>query len=127
MDYQKVLEKGTIELIEWLNNEFSVDMPDEIMTPDDMDEAAKLLMQLSGYYSYLCSLFSYAKIYTRALKRGDDKEKYEDMVDRRDAIEKMLDAVKQQYAGVSRAVAIRIENNQELRMNSGGYIRDPNV
>ena len=51
------------------------------------------------------------------------KSDYEDMIDRRDTIEGVTNAVKQQYAAVSRAVTIHIENNQELRMNTQGYIK----
>lgn len=127
MDYAQILAKNPRDLMEWLLEEFTVEIPHEIITTDDMDEAASLMMQLSSYFSYLCTLSSYAKIATREVKREGDKIAYEDMVDRKEIIQNMLDAVKQQYSAVSRAVTVRIENNNELRMNSGGYIRDTSV
>ena len=39
------------------------------------------------------------------------------MVDKKDAVENKASAIKQAYAGISRAVAIRMENNAELRYN----------
>ena len=122
MDYNHILRMEPMELIDWLTNEFSVDMPQEIITVEDMENASKLLLKLSGSYAYLSVLLAHAKIATRALKKID-KTKYEVMMDRRDAISSMAEAVKQEYAGVSRGVAIKIENNRELQMNSNGFIK----
>ena len=41
---------------------------------------------------------------------------YEDMVDKKDIIENKSKAIKQAYSGISRAVSVKIENNQELKM-----------
>lgn len=125
MDYNRVLSMKSEDMIDWLLKEFDLEIPGEIITPDDMDEAAKLLMQASSYYSYLCALLSYAKVYVRDLKRQGPSKKldYEDMVDRKEILQNFADSVKQQYSAISRAVTIRIENNQELRMNANGYIQ----
>ena len=123
MDYEKILAKEPRELLKWLLSEFNVEQPKEILTVQDMELAAGLMLKLSGFYSYLCALLSYAKIATRDAKRGGDKRYHEDMVDKKDIIQNMTDSVKQQYASISRAVTIHQENNMELRMNSGGFIR----
>lgn len=122
MDYLSVLNMDPYEMIHWITEEFSIDIPPEITTIEDMDEAARLLLKISGMYSYLCTLLSYAKIETRNKKRSGDKIAYEDMVDRKEIIQNMVDVVKQQYAAVSRSVTIRMENNRELQMVAGGYI-----
>lgn len=111
------------ELLKWLIDEFSVEQPGEIISIQDMELAATLLLKLSSYYSYLCALLSYAKVATREAKRKGDRTYHEDMVDKKDIIQNMTDSVKQQYASISRAVTIHQENNMELRMNSGGYIK----
>lgn len=113
------------EMIDWLLKEFALDVPGEIITPDDMDEAATLLLKGSSYYSYLCALLSYAKVRVRSLKREgpSKKSEYEDMVDRKEVLQNFADAIKQEYAAISRAVTIRMENNLELRMNTNGYIK----
>ena len=122
MDYISILNMEPEKLLDWLNNEFTVQIPEEILSIEDMNEAARILLQLSNSYSYLCTLSSYAKIAARQAKRYGEKMDYEDAVDRKKIIQNMTDCIKQQYAAVSRSVTIRIENNQELRMTSGGYI-----
>ena len=122
MDYAKVLSMNAEDLLYWLVNNFSADVPDVIISVSDMENASKLLLRLSGNYSYLQALLSYAKIETRKAKRGGDKVAYEDMVDKREVIQNMTDAVKQQYSAISRAVTIHIENNAELGMNTSGRI-----
>ncbi len=117
-DYNSILAMPPKELLDWAAKEFLVEIPGEIVTAEDMDEAARLLLQLSNSYSYLCALLSYAKISAREAKRYGEKSDYEDMVDRRDVIQNVTDCVKQLYAAVSRSVTIRIENNQELRMTA---------
>ncbi len=122
MDNNVILKMDPTEMLEYLTDEFLIQLPTEITTADEMNEAAKLLLYLSNCYSYLCTLSSYAKIATREAKRSGDKQSYEDMVDRKDCIQNLADIVKQQYAAVSRGVTIRIENNNELKMTSNGYI-----
>lgn len=124
MTYGQVLSMQPAALAEWLAAEFLEELPVEIIKIEDMEAAAKLLLKLSSSYSYLCALSSKAKIASREMKRSGDKEAYEDMVDRREAIAAITDAVKQQYSAVSRSVTIKIENDRELQMNTNGYITD---
>lgn len=123
MNAQSLLTLPPKELSIRLDEEFDVTLPDAIISIEDMEAASKLLIKLSGSYSFLTSLLSFAKIAVRETKRSGDKVAWEDMVDRKDAIENKTNAVKQNYSAVSRAVTIHIENNAELRMNTGGYIR----
>ena len=122
MDYVQVMAMLPEILLDWLTDSFLEEIPSEMTTAEDMDNAAKLMLKLSSSYSYLCALLSYAKFETRNVKRCGDKEDYEDMVDKKEAIQNILDAVKQQYNAISRVVTIRIENNRELQMNTNGYI-----
>lgn len=123
MNAQAFLTLPPKELSIRLDEEFDVTLPDAIISIEDMEAASKLLIKLSGSYSFLTSLLSFAKIAVRETKRSGDKVAWEDMVDRKDAIENKTNAIKQNYSAVSRAVTIHIENNAELRMNTGGYIR----
>lgn len=123
MTYSDILNMSPTQLFEWITKEFIIQIPAQIHSIEDMDYAATTLLKLSSHYSYLNSLLSYAKIRTRECKRSGDRIEYEDMVDKKEIIQNMTDSVKQQYAAVSRSVTIRIENNQELRMNANGYIK----
>lgn len=122
VNYNTILNLDALELSNWLDSEFGVQTPTEIISVEDMNEASKLLLKLSSYYSYLCSLLARAEIATRNAKRNSSKNEYEDMVDRKKAISLAVDRVKQQYSAISRAVTIHIENNQELRFGSSGKI-----
>lgn len=115
-NYQDIFSMSPVDLVSWLHNEFSVSLPDRIETTEDMETASKVLLLLSGYFSYLSELLSYAKIAVRQAKRSSPKEQWEDMVDRQVVIERKLDSVKQQYSAVSRAVTIKAEKDKELNM-----------
>lgn len=123
MDYNTILKLEPKKLLEWMIENFSVQLPSEIITVEDMNRAGELLLKLSANYSYICTLLSASKIAKREAKRNASTEEYQDMVDRSEIIQNMTDIVKQQYAAVSRAVTIHIDNNTELRMNSTGGIR----
>lgn len=117
--FNSVLSKDPTELLYWLIETFNTDIPTTIASSDDMKAASETLLNLSGTYSYLMALLSYAKIQTRETKRNKSKELYEDMVDRKEVIQNFTDVVKQNYSAVSRAVTIYIENNNELKMARG--------
>lgn len=105
------------KFLSWLDKNFYIKLPTyAVNDAEDMTNAAQLMTILTNRYSYLCSFLSYAKIATREAKRNGGKAAYEDMVDKRDSIETMVSAVKQEYAAVSRAVTIHVENNAELKM-----------
>ena len=119
MDYKKILNLEPTELIEWLMKEFYIEIPNQVISFEDMETASTVLIKLSTYYSYLCTLLSYAKINARITKREGSKTEYEDAVDKKEIIQNMTDSIKQQYAALSRTVTIKIENNQELRIGAG--------
>lgn len=116
MDFQTLLEKDSMSLFSWLIENFKVELPAQICSSKDMEQAGELLLKLSSYYAYLLSLSSYAKIKVREAKRSGDKTTHEDMIDKKDTIQSMTDIIKQQYVALSRAVTIHIENNAELKM-----------
>ncbi len=119
MDFPTITSMEPIDLLKWLMDEFSAEIPEIIVTPEDLNQAEKTLLKLSSFHSYLMSLLSYTKIRTRQAKRNDSKEMYEDMVDRKDIIQNITDGIKHNYAAVSRAVTIYIQNNEELKMGRG--------
>lgn len=119
LSYEDVLNMNPMELVDWLLTEFGEELPEKIETVDEMEMAGRLMLRLSGNYSYLTALSAYARIAVREAKRNKSKKEYEDMVDRKEIINSITDAVKQQYAAISRSVTIHTENNKELQMNGG--------
>lgn len=119
-DYKSILSKTPAELLSWFLDEFTVEIPEIITSQEDMNDAQKVMLKLSGFYSYLMVLQSYAKIITRELKRDKTKKtEAEDMVDKKEIIQHFTDAIKHNYSAVSRAVTIYIQNTEELRMTRG--------
>ncbi len=125
MDYANVLGSEPYDFFGWLVKEFSTEIPKEIVTIEEMNEAQALLLELASKFSYLSELASYAKIATRELKRVLDSDKtpenrraYEDMVDKKEAVQNFAEIMKSKYAAVSRAVTIKTEINKELGMSA---------
>ena len=77
VDYTKILNLEPMEPIRWLSENFPVAMPVQIVNCEDMEKSSSLLLRLSSYYSYLCTLLSYAKVMTKDAKRNKEKEEYE--------------------------------------------------
>lgn len=117
--YEDIFAMNPQDLVTWLHEEFYVELPSKIENTDDMANASELMLQLTGQYSYLAELLSYAKIAVRKAKRALPKEEWEDMVDRKEAIERRLDIAKQEYTAVSRAITVKTEANKELMMGGG--------
>ena len=116
MDYENLLRKTPRELLSWLTDNFQFETMQTVNSVEDMQTAGELLLHLANAYSYLCCMLSFAKILTREYKRTGTKTEYEDMVDKKEIVSNMVDSIKQQYQAISRAVTIKIENNNELRM-----------
>lgn len=124
-NFEEILNMDPRSMLEWILQEFSGEVPEEdipkmILTAEDMKSAGTVMLKLTGFYSYLTTLHSYAKIRTREAKRDKtNKEAAEDMVDKKEIIHSFAESVKQSYSAISRAVTIYIENSNELKMGRG--------
>lgn len=116
-DYETILNMNPLELIRWLHDEFNVELPTRLISTEDMETASELLLRFSAQYAYLAELLSYAKVAVRVAKREYPKEEWENMVDRKEAIERRLDIAKQQYAAVSRAITVKADVDREMSMS----------
>ena len=116
-DYETILNMNPLELIRYLHEEFNVELPTRLISTEDMEQASELLLRFAAQYAYLAELLSYAKVAVRVAKREYPKEEWENMVDRKEAIERRLDIVKQQYAAISRAVTVKTDVNREMSMS----------
>ncbi|AOZ97911.1 hypothetical protein [Butyrivibrio hungatei] len=122
MTYTELFSLEPLAFLTWLDKTFPTKVPDCIDTVSDMTKAAGQLLMFTNEYAYISELSSLARILTRKAKREGRKTDYEDMVDKRDAIENKMSAIKQCYQGVSRSITVRSENNEELRMLSSRYV-----
>ena len=117
--YQEVLIMDPDELENWLV-EFVIDIPTSIETVEDMQLASILLSRLASSYAYLNSLAVYAKnAVRREKKKGkDNKDVYEALIDRQNAIDTTCDSVKMLYSCLSRLVTIKQEINKEIKISN---------
>ncbi len=138
---QELLKMNPTELIDWLNQEFELEVPSKLETIEELKNASKLLSKTTNTYSYLMNVSSYAKISVREKKRESDKLskeskankdatladelakkaaeaklEYENMVDRKEAIDNAADIANKQYNAISRMIAVKREINTELQM-----------
>ena len=126
--YEDIFTMDNYRFLKWLKVTFPIKLLPTIKTMDDMERAGELMIELSSQYSYISEISSYAKVYCRSLKRLADKENpetiadYEDMVDKKEAVEAKMKAIHQAYCGVSRAITVKMENNNELRMTGNRYV-----
>ncbi len=122
--YKDIFQMNNYDFLKWIKETFTISVPSAVTTAAEMEIAAEQMLRLSAEYEYITEMASYAKVYCRELKRladNDDTydEVYEDMVDKKDIIENKSKAIKQAYSGISRAVSVKIENNQELKLTGG--------
>ncbi len=117
--HQEVLVMDPDELEDWLS-EYVIDIPTTIETVEDMQLASRLLSNLASSYVYLNSLGVYAKnAVRREKKKGkDNKEVYDALIDRQNAIDVTTDSVKMLYNCLSRLVTIKQEINREINMSN---------
>ena len=101
-----------------LISRYSVTIPEQISSTDDLKEAGILLGRLANIKTFLYSLLSYLKVAARQekAKGRDARDEAERLAMNRDAVELMLDAVKGQYDAVSRMLTAHKMELDELRM-----------
>lgn len=115
-----VEEMDPEEVRPWLSREFPCLLEElrAVNTIEDMTWASEKLIEFANVYAYLEALLSHLKIKVRVARREKTKTEQEDMIDRQETVKNMLEATKQKYAAISRAVTIKIENNKEINMSS---------
>lgn len=117
MGCDDILKMGSEEFFSWAMAHFRLESIPVIETSDDMKNAAKLISVATGNYSYLTALLAYLKIKVRQEKRNKNKEVYEDLIDKREVIQEIVDATKMQYNAISRMITIKLDVDKELKMN----------
>lgn len=120
MDYNTLLNMTPIDLAVWLEKEYASTLPSNIDSMEEMKKVNTQLSRLANSYSFVMQLLTYTKIQVRQEKRKgkENKENYEDMIDRRDTLQNTADILKMQYQTLSRMITVKKEINDELRMSS---------
>lgn len=115
-----LLTMSASEIISSISERVLSDIPEGInmADPEQVKKAEEALGRLPNDYAYVMELLSYSRHYVRHLKRGgsDSKKDYEDMMDKRDALESIGNAIKLQWQGVSRMLTmkLKIDDSDEM-------------
>ena len=119
--YTEILSMEPLELQNWITKEFELtkEIPTDISSVEDMQNASHMIGTFTNRLSYLTALGVYAKMCVRQEKRKgkENKSNADDMIDRKYAIDKAAEIVKQQYNTVSRMITVKQEINKELYMS----------
>lgn len=117
MRFNQFLEIDVYEMIECINHDYYVTLPESILTIEDMQEAGAMLSKLINGYTFLSNLAEYAKILVREKKGKISKEEHQSLMGKRDVIVQAAETVKMQYSALSRMITVKQEINRELQMS----------
>lgn len=90
------------------------DIPEGVNDGNDLQQLEYYLGRLGNDYAYIVELLSYSRNYVRRLKRMDEKVRYEDMMDIRDALADIASAIKLKYQAVSRQLTTYEQRMDEV-------------
>ncbi len=117
--HQEIISMPPRDLLNWLEKTFTVELPDDIVTTDDLIATKKLLLRLTRLYDYIMDLLNYAELEVREKKRNGEKCEYEDMIDKRKFIDNKASAIKHDREGLSRAITVYTKYIDELKCTGG--------
>lgn len=118
MTFYEITEISTSELFDYLIHNFSSAIPSEVNSVEDAEEVSKLLSKTANSYMYLSEVYAYLKFSIRNAKREEkrNKAKIDDLIDKKEIVDRFISALKLQYQAASRMITIRENNLKELDM-----------
>lgn len=115
--YDRIKAADISELSVALVMEYMRQVPTSIDSPEDLNNIAVLLGELTNLRTYLTGIHTRLRAEARMIKRDKTrKEEAEDMAIRRDIVEAAIDSVKAQYDACSRMLTAHKMQTDELRM-----------
>lgn len=119
MNCSDYLELPPNELLKVLSDTFIIDIPEDFESIEVLRGVSTMMSEAVNQYSFLVQLYCFAKLKTRQAKRlgASAKTEYEDLVDRKEIIKNVLDAVLLRYKVLSRMLTAKQEINNELNMS----------
>lgn len=129
--YAEILSLDTIGLANFLVDRFALAIPDKIETADELNVAGNMLGKITNDWVFIESLAIFVRAMSSQAKRNipdktalDYKEKkdaFDEVNEKKIAIQSISDIIKQRYNAVSRMVTVKMESNNELRMTGTVY------
>lgn len=122
LNCKDLLNMETFDLLEHLYQKYVFDLPEVLLSVDDLQKAISLSSILASNYSYLATVGEYAKIIVRESKGKITKEQLNELIGKRDIIVQSAENCKMQYNALSRMITIKQEINRELGMSGSKCI-----
>lgn len=115
MNIQQIMICDIEDLAQWSLREYFTPIPEDVSieTIEGIQKISQMMVYYTNQYSFLASVLSYLKFYTRKSKQEKDG-KSDELIDKKEIIQKALDTVKQKQSALSRMITIRQEINKEL-------------
>lgn len=110
---KSILELDPFDLADYLVETYYIEFPHEINNSDDLKAAGNALNKFGVTLQFFHELSAYAKRYVRIAKRELPKTAYEDMIDRREIISEITDALEEVKNGLSRNITAYINGLNE--------------
>ena len=119
INQNEILKCSVEELAKWAVPSFFTPISVDVDTVDGMRDVGRCMQELSNQYAFLASVLAVLKYSVRQAKDEKNKVVADELIDKKEIIQRALDNVKQQQSTVSRMIIIRQEINRELNMNGG--------
>ncbi len=115
MNIQQIMICDIEDLAQWSLREYFTPIPEDVSieTIEGIQKISQMMVYYTNQYSFLASVLSYLKFHTRKSKQEKDG-KSDELIDKKEIIQKALDTVKQKQSALSRMITIRQEINKEL-------------
>ena len=119
MNQNEILQCTVEDLAAWAVPEFFTPISVDVETVEGLNEVGQCMQRLSNRYAFLASMLAVLKYSIRQAKDKKNKVETDELIDKKEIMQRALDNVKQQQSTVSRMITIRQEVNRELGMNGG--------
>ena len=116
MTIKSILTLDPLDLADYLIENYFIPIPTTITSSEDLSLAGDALKQIGVTLQFFHELSAYAKRYVRIAKRELPKDAYEDMIDRKEIISEITNALTELKNGLSRNVTTYTNSIQEMHL-----------
>ena len=116
MTIKSILTLDPLDLADYLIENYFIPIPTTIARLEDLSLAGDSLKQIGVTLQFFHELSAYAKRYVRIAKRELPKDAYEDMIDRKEIIAEITNALTELKNGLSRNVTTYTNSIQEMNL-----------
>lgn len=116
MTIKSILTLDPLDLADYLIENYFIPIPTTITSSEDLCLAGDALKQIGVTLQFFHELSAYAKRYVRIAKRELPKDAYEDMIDRKEIISEITNALTELKNGLSRNVTTYTNSIQEMHL-----------